>query len=207
MCGIFCSSNKEMLVKLASLNQYRGAHSYSVYDTATTELTKAFGEFNADAVKDDGEYYVCHVQAPTTAARGLESVHPAASPMGSLLWHNGIVKDYDVKRLQEQFNTDCEWDTQLLLTGLTSPGWTTFLSTVNGSFACILVETDMVYVFRNEISPLFYDKDMNLSSVKFEGSEPVPPNTMFALDLVNKSLNPFVKFETFEQPFFFFGDN
>lgn len=206
MCGIFCSTSKEMLVKLASLNQYRGAHSYSVYNMGTTNLTKAFGEFNPDAIEENGEYSVCHVQAPTTAARGLDSVHPAVNVTGhSKLWHNGIVKDHDVKRLQREFNMmDCDWDTQLLLKGLTSPNWTKFLSTVNGSFACILVEGEQIYAFRNAISPLYIDEHFNISSVMFEGSDPLPAETIWSLKVATKEIKPVVTFQTYEQPFFFF---
>lgn len=204
MCGIFCSSNKETLVHLASLNQYRGAHSYSVYNTVTKQLTQAFGEFDPNAVVD-GQYQICHVQAPTTAARGLESVHPAKGAAGSMLWHNGIVKDHDVKRLQREFNMmDCEWDTQLLLKGLSSPGWNKFLSNVNGSFACMLVERHQIYVFRNAIAPLYIDKHFNISSVMFEGSDPVPAEVMWSMKLDTKELKPVVTFQTYEQPFFFF---
>lgn len=207
MCGIFCSSDKEMLVKLASMNQYRGAHSYSVYNAKTKSLLKEFGEFNPDSVIDDGEYRVCHVQAPTTAARGLESVHPAVSVGGAMLWHNGIVKDHEVKRLQSEFNMpDCEWDTQLLLKGLMSTKWTQFLSGVNGSFACILVEGTQIYVFRNAISPLYIDSNLNISSVMFEGSDPVPAEVMWSINIDTKEIKSVHSFKTFEQPFFFFNE-
>lgn len=208
MCGIFCSSSKEMLVKLASLNQYRGSHSYSVYNAKSQKLVKEFGEFNPEALGDDGEYHICHVQAPTTAARGLDSVHPAMnSNGGAMLWHNGIVKDHDIKRLQRELNMpDCEWDTQLLLKGLTSPDWSKFLSTVNGSFACILVEGNQIYAFRNKISPLYIDENFNISSVMFEGADPLPPETMWSIKLDTKELKPVVTFQTYEQPFFFFDE-
>ncbi|AND75000.1 hypothetical protein pf16_77 [Pseudomonas phage pf16] len=205
MCGIFSSSNKETLAKLASLNQYRGSHSFSVYDRVTGELTKRFGEFDPSVVVD-GNYSICHVQAPTTAERGMDSVHPAIQPAtGAMLWHNGIIKDFDVKRLQAKHGMETGWDTRLLLEELGQPKgqWLDNLSEINGSFACVLVSTytGSMFVFRNEISPLFYDKQMNFSSVKFEGSQSLPANKFFA---VGKSgLATIGEFKTLENPYVF----
>lgn len=204
MCGIFCSSDKETLAKLASLNQYRGAHSFSVYDRVTKKLTKQFGEFDLDVVVD-GNFSICHVQAPTTAERGLDSVHPAVSYSGnSMLWHNGIIKDFDVKRLQTKQGVDTAWDTRLLLQEMMTPnrGWANNLSQINGSFACVMVTGDRMFAFRNEISPMFYDEQMNFSSVKFEGSTSLPPNKFFLVNAAGKYLLEMGEFETLENPYF-----
>lgn len=204
MCGIFCSSNKETLAKLASLNQYRGAHSFSVYDRVTGILTKRFGEFDPDVVVD-GNYSICHVQAPTTSERSMDSVHPAIQEVtGAMLWHNGIIKDFEVKRLQAKHGMETAWDTRLLLQELGQPKgeWLTNLSTINGSFACVLMNPahESMYIFRNEISPLFYDEQMNFSSVKFEGSVSVPPNKFFAVS--GDGLCNIGEFKTLENPYF-----
>lgn len=202
MCGIFASADKDMLLKLAALNQYRGSHSFSAYNLGTRELVREFGEFDASKLTF-GEYFICHVQAPTTAERGLDAVHPAQSAGGALLWHNGIIKDFEVKRLQQAHNTDIAWDTRLVLFELMANNWTKRLSTINGSFACVLVEGSNMYVFRNEISPLFYDDDMNFSSVKFEGSRMLDPNIMYKVSTALKRMSAVVKFTTFENPYFF----
>lgn len=205
MCGIFCSSNKETLAKLASLNQYRGSHSFSVYDRVTGVLTKRFGEFDPDVVVD-GNYSICHVQAPTTAERGMDAVHPAIQEVtGSMLWHNGIIKDFDVKRLQAKHGMETGWDTRLLLQELGQPKgqWLDNLSEINGSFACVLMSpyTGSMFVFRNEISPLFYDEQMNFSSVKFEGSRSLPANKFFSVG--QDGLCCIGEFKTLENPYVF----
>ena len=39
----------------------------------------------------------------------MKSIHPA--PLGkSYPWHNGIIKDNEVKRLQELYNSESNWD-------------------------------------------------------------------------------------------------
>jgi hypothetical protein len=62
----------------------------------------------------------------------------------------------------------------------------------------------MLHVFRNEIAPLFYDYDLNISSVRFEGSESLPPNRVFILDSENRELlETEFEFSTKENPYYF----
>jgi hypothetical protein len=168
------------------------------------EPIRGFGSFNIYLSIREG-YKICHVQAPTTEARDESNIHPAEIN-GRRLWHNGIVKDFDVKRLQEKHSTNEAWDTKLILLELLEDNWLENLSEINGSFACIFQENDVIYVFRNEISPLFYDSDLNISSVRFEGSNSLPPNRVFILDLKNRALvDPGFEFSTKENPYYF-GD-
>jgi glutamine phosphoribosylpyrophosphate amidotransferase len=203
MCGIFCSFDSKKAKELLTLNSYRGSHSYS-FTVVGDEPIRGLGEFDVSLLDKDG-YKICHVQAPTTEARGYDSIHPAEFD-GMRLWHNGIVKDFDVKRLQQKYGVDTSWDTMLILYELSSANWEENLSEINGSFACILQENGMVYAFRNEISPLFYDNEMNISSVIFNDSRPLPPNRMFVLDLGRRKIEDIgCSFKTKENPYYF-GD-
>lgn len=204
MCGIFCSFDKKRINDLRELNSYRGSHSYSVYLVGGV-IYKAMGDMNMDMVPESG-YKICHVQAPTTEARSIDSVHPATKNGYMMLWHNGIIKNFDVERLQKKQGTSIQWDTALLLDELDSDEWLANLSEVNGSFACVFYDGGEVYVFRNEISPLFYDDELNISSVKFDGSRSLPPNKVFMLDLKQKCLVDMdFEFTTKENPYYF-GD-
>ncbi len=59
-----------------------------------------------------------------------------------------------------------------------------------------------MFIFRNEISPLF-SEGSSFSSTKFENSIPVPANTMWELDYEIGVLVEQWKFETKENPYHF----
>jgi hypothetical protein len=64
-------------------------------------------------------------------------------------------------------------------------------------------ETLSLYLFRNEISPMFIDKQMNISSTKFEDSEETCPNVVFRMDLNYNNLINVGEFKTAENPYYF----
>lgn len=205
MCGLFGSRDNAKFIELAKLNAHRGNKSYSIAvfddDGDCLGLHQSAGEFNPEFVKDG--YKVGHVQAPTTEAKDDGStIHPAHFN-GYMLWHNGIIKDFEVKRLQSKYKTDETWDTMLLLEELIEVDWLYNISNINGSFACAMYDNGFLYLFRNEISPLFVDDDMNFSSVKFEGSESLPANTIFMLADGMSRLQPIGEFTTLENPYYF----
>lgn len=211
MCGLFGGRNKDKFLELAKLNAYRGNRSSSVVCINTDDrfeggenfiisLQKGTDPITEDMVFGDG-YFVGHVQAPTTDANAMDSIHPAMLNE-SMLWHNGIIKDFDVKRLQAKHQTDEKWDTMLLLKELYSLDWLDNLSEINGSFACVYHSENCLYIFRNEISPIFIDDELNFSSVKFDGSRSLPPNTVFMFDGAMKTLQAIGEFKTKENPYF-----
>ncbi len=206
MCSIIGSFEPKMLVHLYELNSYRGTHSHSitVYDHRNKKIRysdKRLGTLPEKHIINvtrtfPGNYYVIHSQAPTTENASEDSIHPAALHHNevrdiSYLWHNGILKPKTIKQLQEETGLGSSWDTELLLHYMVTRG---NLSDIDGSFACLMYHMGDMFMFRNEISPLFIDFDMNISSTKFEigahdGGESfsIKPNTIFKLDLVNKS--------------------
>lgn len=225
MCAIVGSFNTNKLLELIELNSYRGSHSYSfsLYDTYLNRLTiikREVGSIDKSVINIPSRCYgIAHIQAPTTEAKDLDSVHPAlANVVNSFrvnknevhyeyehaLWHNGILKADYCKKLQERHG-HVNWDTNLMLCELLSDGWYS-LSDLDGSFSCLYYANGGLYLFRNEISPMFVDKDMNISSTKFDNSESTQPNKVLRVELQNKTIAPIFTFSTVENPYFF-GDD
>ena len=218
MCAIFGSSDKEKFIELAELNQYRGKFASSTSAFVVNRF-KSYGDSSADHVftkqhlglfdesyvRDHHEvnstgfitYYLGHVQAPTTDS---VETHPS-SISGDLLWHNGIIKDYQVKEWQHDYGHE-DWDTQLLHRHLL---FGNDLDNVDGTFSCVRYEDSnrALTLFRNEISPLYYDEDLNISSTKFDNSEETESGVLYLMDLQKSVLEPMKRFETKENPYYF----
>ena len=213
MCAIFGSKDKDKFLELAELNQYRGnfAHSTTVFQTGLFQhypdaervvhvtTNTGEGEFKDSITMSEEEYkttyYLGHVQAPTTDS---VETHPS-NINGDLLWHNGIIKDYQVQEWKQELGNR-DWDTELLHRHLVLGG---DLDNVDGTFSCARYTKDNLYLFRNEISPLFYDEDMNISSTKFDNSLETESGVMYQMNLVNNSLELINRFETKENPYYF----
>lgn len=200
MCGIICSFSKERLVDLINKNSYRGQHSYSLYFPYSGKNIKSMGKVDNSLI-EDGAYNICHIQAPTTESKGIDSIHPAIYNQ-NMLWHNGIIKYEYVLKMQDTQNTKDSWDTKLLLEILETQGFNG-LDDIEGSFACIYKKNDIYYVFRNMISPLFINAELDISSSKYDGFVAIPPNIIHKLDIDNKQLIAIQSFNNKENPYFF----
>ena len=200
MCAITGSFSQNKLADLYRLNAYRGELSYSLSSFSFGEDSVRLETMMQDRDKmpeglikgltgGDNKYFIAHSQAPTTNAN---NIHPAVYG-DCMLWHNGIIKQKNL--------TEGTWDTQWLLEQILNYGWSS-LSRVDGTFACIMYNSGELFVFRNEISPMFYDKDMNFSSTKVEFAESLPPNKVFKINLKYKQLSPIAYFQTLENPYY-----
>lgn len=217
MCAIVGSRNVETLKHLVELNSYRGSHSFSlsVYNTYTGILTiqkKRLGTVNLNNFEiSPNEYAIVHVQAPTTDARTEEFIHPAVLTASSgmdhipdnALWHNGIIKAEIVKNNASEYNTS--WDTMQILRGIEKAGNFNILNEMDGTFSCLhYSRKDLsLRLFRNEISPMFIDNKLNISSTKFEGSRETIANNVIKLNFKDNSIILEDKFETVENPYYF----
>lgn len=202
MCSIVGSFKKDKLIELCTLNSYRGQHSHSIsyYDIVTGELSVSRGEgpINLDDIKETPLVYILvHMQAPT--GKEVNNIHPAHY-MGKFLWHNGILKQTYIQQLKEKFKEVCEWDTFLMLKAITIDR--EMLNDLDGSFSCVLYDNEKLYLFRNEIAPLFIDAQLNISSVGFKGSNPTQPNKLHHLDFNFQSLFAVKAFTTKFNPYF-----
>ena len=206
MCAIVGSFDKDKLIELIKLNSYRGSHSFSVtmLDSIRIRVVeKAFGEVDIDKINiGPGEYCIVHIQAPTTSAKDHSNIHPAQEEY-TYLWHNGIIKAEHVKKMQAAYGNDINWDTELLLRAVNTS--TDGLNEVDGSFSCLWYNGAGAFLFRNDISPMFIDDDLNISSTKFAGSRPTPANTILGMDIESKTLYNKGSFKTVYNPYYF-GD-
>ena len=207
MCSIIASFDIDRLKELAELNAYRGTHSHSLFifdkDYKVMYAYRGMGAIDIDKhfrFKQENDYIVAHQQAPTTDAKDIKSIHPA-SVGKSYLWHNGIIKDNEVKRLQELYNSESNWDTELILMHYAE---TKNFDNLDGTFACVLYDNEQLYLARNEISPLFYNDYGDISSTKFDGSVKVPANKLLTFNFNDVNMdNVVAEFTTKENPYFF----
>lgn len=207
MCSIIGSFDKDTIVGLCELNAYRGQHSHSIsyYNVITNEfdqIIKKLGPINYNDINpEDNEYIIIHMQAPTTDAKDINTIHPAQIDE-DVLWHNGIIKAKEIESLKKKYGVTSEWDTYILLKHMMSEGTP---EGIDGTFSCLWYDSYRLYLFRNEISPMFIDSDMNISSTKFANSEPTQPNCILLFEPALKKVVPILNFNTVENPYFF-GD-
>ena len=91
-----------------------------------------------------------------------------------------------------------DWDTEWLFDQALNED----LNEVDGTFACMLYHENQIYVFRNEISPLF-KSDSTFSSTIFPGASTVTPNVYWKLDYNSDVLEQGFIFKTKENPYYF----
>ena len=149
MCGMFFTFNDDYIPRLQQANAKRGGVNES--------LTKV------DLYETDGGW-IGHFQAPTSTVSRRHPNFCDHKEFGgkdtSNLWHNGILKEYTIRDMQEKFNTKEEWDTALLHEHIMQFG---DLSDVDGSFA-VIVEYNFsgknyLYFARNALVPLYMNAD------------------------------------------------
>jgi glucosamine 6-phosphate synthetase-like amidotransferase/phosphosugar isomerase protein len=208
MCSIVGSFNPDKIVELCKLNEYRGqvSHSLSLYDIVSGKIhvQKRVGPVDYDEVlstkKDHLSYMIVHMQAPTTGDFKVANVHPAQY-QDRYLWHNGILKQDYIQKLKTQLDEVCEWDTFLMLKALHEDIHA--VDKFDGSFACLMYAHEKLYVFRNEISPLFFDRYLNISSTPFADSQSVPANKLMHMDFNFDELFSVHEYNTVTNPYFF----
>ena len=207
-------------MELGFLNKERGSHSYSIfrYDVDNKQiisLERGFGEVSWETLSEfdsnwkplqkSNVYTIVHQQAPTTINTGFSAIHPAQIK-NQLLWHNGILKEANINKLQQIYRYSHQvtsWDTKLILKSLYYTGFKG-LEEFDGSFACVYFDNKDFYLFRNSIAPLFMDDDLNISSVEFPNSRSITANEIYTVDLQNKRYT--IKHKSFtskEDPYYF----
>lgn len=201
MCSIIGSFKKDTLIDLCKMNEYRGQHSHSIsyYDIVTGQITvqrKSGAVSYDDIVQKSLVYMIVHMQAPTGERT---NIHPAQYD-GKYLWHNGILKQSYIESLRRDLDEVCNWDTFLMLKALVKNRDT--INEFDGSLSCLLYDNEKLYLFRNEISPMFYDANLNISSVKFDNSSATPPNQIHHVDFNFSCLFAVKNFMTRFNPYF-----
>ena len=203
MCSIIGSFSKDKILQLIALNAYRGQHSWSLSyynpNQGMVNVSRGMGEIPKDKIDiHDDDYCIVHMQAPTTDNKDMNTVHPANID-GRYLWHNGIVKAEWVKKRITESDRYSSWDTHLILKQYVEKR---DLNNIDGTFACLLYDDKKLYLFRNEISPLFIDKYNNISSTRFEGAHMIRPNIVWQFLSGADLIETDIKFDTVENPYY-----
>lgn len=185
MCGIALSTDTKELQHLTQLNTPRGTRLSSItYVNLERNLTnidfKGYGQIDPFRLNiPTGCIGITHQAAPTGCNE--PEIHPAEAH-DQYLWHNGLIKQSEIKRLQFNTNVMSEWDTRLLLESLVETG---IPPEIEGSFACIWLHNDRLYTFRNNIAPLYYGA-RSISSMAFEGSNPLQAGVMYGIQVLSE---------------------
>jgi Protein of unknwon function (DUF3310) len=198
MCAIIGSFSKEKIIELCELNRYRGGYAYSIsyvnIDSGVPNIhvsVRNSGHVNYNNIYlSQGNYCIVHIQSPTDKDAGT---HPVVCN-GTMLWHNGIIKRKGNKIL----DYDTMWDTVALSKHLYDKK---SLFDIDGSFACLYFSKSRLQVFRNDLSPLFIDNDMNMSSTTFDNSVELKSGIIYDLDLIDKKFIPTGYFTTHTNPY------
>ena len=218
MCSIIGSFDKNKIIELNEINSIRGSFSYSIgyIDTSTNFFhitNQGFGEPPLEKSLKysifDNNYIVVHRQAPTSGLiEDPKRIHPAIeydekNNIYHCLYHNGIVKSQQLKKLEELYNQSFPWDTKAILIDIISKGLENSLSSLDASFACLyIVSSKEILLFRNNSSIIYYDKYLNISSQKFNNSIELPSNKIFSIDLKNRKLDEINSFTNIDDRYF-----
>lgn len=204
MCSIVGSFSIKTLKQLIKANAYRGQYRHSVIaQNPYGEGFRAFmgeGAFtNFRELEREGAYYIAHHQAPTAASA---SYHPARFN-GDYLFHNGIVKERHIEQMQTELVTDETWDTKLLCMTVNTFGFSA-LSKIDGSFAGVSRRDGKLYIFRNQLSPMFTNDLLDFSSTSTGTcSSDLPPEKVFQIDFKENRFTPVEDFKTNDNVYFF----
>jgi len=174
MCSIICSSDRTQLFNLIKDTQHRGEHAHTVFEGR--QVKEYFGLFDEEHVNHEGRTIV-HLQAPTSQTKFTHPTHIDRS----LLWHNGIIEPRSVRELSEQYEPGMEFDTKLIHHVLEDKGFDG-LSDISGSFACLYLKNDVMYMFRSKHAQLYIDNDLTVCSERFSGSKCINYDTVYKID-------------------------
>jgi glucosamine--fructose-6-phosphate aminotransferase (isomerizing) len=220
MCAIFTTRNLSKYEVLYEANKARGAFASGVLclkDNNTQQTIKKEGaiDFNKIKLDDSCDYYIGHVQAPTSANRKWN--HNTSHPFESLSWsvvHNGVITNWEELRdkyvswnvntvdtsiipcLLQHFTEECrgECPSHEIIKKV--------LELLEGTFALCIVDTDCndVYIARQG-SILHYNDIGDCSTIPGDGyKEVIEGDIMMLVD--NSYWKTINKFNT-KSPFLF----
>ena len=200
MCAIIGSTNVSKFEVLYEGNLPRGNFASGVvclYNDNEQQVLKKQGslDFNHIELDERCDYYIGHVQAPTSAARSWS--YDTSHPFESLSWsvvHNGVLTNW--KSLVKEF---VDWDVNPvdtavipnLLQQLTEecrgecPAHTIIkrvLNRLEGTFALCVIDTDTneIYIARQG-SILHYNDSGDISTLGGEGFKLLPEGVIMSL--------------------------
>ena len=97
---------------------------------------------------------------------------------------------------------DSVFDTYIMLRLIYDLGIEEALSKLDGSFACVLILNEELYIFRNNPGVLYIDDELNISTTEFNNSRLIKKNVILKLDIKSKSIDEVGKFTSISNPYF-----
>lgn len=220
MCAIVGAKTVSKFEVLYDANLPRGNFAtgiLSLYDDNNQQVIKKQGTLNFDQVQLDErcDYYIGHVQAPTSAKR--EWSYDTSHPFESLSWsvvHNGVLTNYQEIRAKH-----LDWDVNPVDTAIIPnllqhyteqcsdecPAHEVIkkvLNEIDGTFALAMIDTDSndVYIARQG-SVLHYSDSGEFSTLGGQGFRVLPEGVIMML----KDFSSWEIVNTFEvkSPFLF----
>ena len=181
MCSIVMSVDTDEMIKLVRAGSVRGSASHSISMISDQGLVSVTGHYekllHPEVLEVEPRSAMLIHQLASTGS--LSQLHPACNIVPgtqSFLWHNGLIKTEEIKRLQTSLNIHTEWDTELLLHAIIDNSGIPPM--IEGSFACIMLHKKEVFAFRNELAPL-YAGEKSIASTPFEGATEIEAGWMY----------------------------
>lgn len=201
MCGIVISKDKKQFIDLLRINrERRGSDLYSVVclndDFRPYMVYQDTTLFTEDALSD-AFLYIGHTQAPTQNSE--ETWHqPSALSYGSFLFHNGIIKSSFLSRIGRVE----EWDTYVLHSKLENTGFEA-LNDIDGSFSCVYIKDNRVYLFRTSTCSMWKGKDyFSSEKIDFDVDVMIESGKVYTLD-ADLNLKQVDEFKEVSTPYYF----
>lgn len=224
MCAIFGSFDTSMFEVLYDANKQRGNFASSVVSLSPSDkeqyILKKKGNINFDkhTYEKGTNYYLGHVQAPTSADRKWE--YGTSHPFESLSWlvsHNGVLTNHKTIRRQYCRFIENNVDTAVIVNVLENFTITALddsrtipekiikntLEVLEGTFALSIIfcHTNEVFIARNG-SMLHYNNKGDYSTMGGTGFKELPEGVIMKLNNKTKRWNKAGKFK-FNSPFSF----
>ena len=226
MCAIIGSSRQSMFEVLFEANKDRGQFGTGIMQLCNgNQVTDLFDcSIEADdfeeIYKEHADYYMCHMQAPTSSSRewSPSNAHPFIEGSWAVM-HNGVLTNAEGLRDKYYIDPNGIVDTSVIPALLQynlddilksdeyvhdSKAIINTLNDLEGTFALCIVDTDTNKVWlARQGSTLFYNDKGDFSSVEGKGYKEVPEGVLLCATTPGyEEFHPIEEFKT-TSPFLF----
>jgi hypothetical protein len=194
------SFSRDKLIELCEMHKYRGTYAYSIatYDVENHgmfSVNRGYGVLDYHKISISPHQY-CIVQLQATPTRNIQPASKIVDQKDYFehyLWFNGSLTNNEVGKIQLEEDTTERWQAMLLLKRVMRYGAPV---DVDGAFSCVYSDGKELYLFRNELEPMFRDEELTICTTPFKGSVSTSSNKMFRMDLKKKGLRLIEEFTT-----------
>ena len=194
---IAASKHAGMLMRLMEFEQHLPSCSnsvgmYNMIDKSFFTVLRG----NANTIRLPLSYNKQMYQIAFSSSKPDLHVQPAElynNEHAEFLWMEGQIEDTEIEKLQAEGQTDDKWSVRLFLRHILGSG---IPIGIDGQYACIYSDGLEMYAFRNDYGSLFCDRDMNICTRPFSGSNTLPANKLYRLDFEKNMFIGVGDFET-----------